>query len=123
MKKLLIEPTDYTPRINFDPITNVLEIIGNSMPESSPEFYGDIYEWISKFIDYTAHKITINFKLDYFNTSTSKEFYSIITKLNEHKYGLEVNWYFQEEDEQMEEDGIDLQEDTQASFNIISYKI
>ena len=65
----------------------------------------------------------MNFKLDYFNTSTSKEFYAILVKVKEHNYGVEINWYFQEDDEQMEEDGIDLQEDTQVKFNFISYKI
>lgn len=123
MKKLQLEPTDYTPKIDFDPITNVLEIFGNSMPESSPEFYGEVYDWVVEFMDYTAHKIVMNFKLDYFNTSTSKEFYALLSKLKDHKYGVEVNWYFQEDDEQMEEDGIDLQEDTQVDFNFISYKL
>ena len=123
MRKLEIEATDYTPKIDFDPITNVLEILGNSMPESSPEFYSPIYDWVIDFMKYTAHKITINFKLDYFNTSTSKEFYALLMQLKNHNYGVEVNWYFQEDDEQMEEDGLDLQEDTQITFTFIKYQI
>ena len=73
-----------------------------------------------------AKKTTVNIQLDYFNTSSSKcivdlfKKFENITKNN--KGEVEINWLFNEDDEDMQEAGEDYQSIVKLNFNIVSFK-
>ena len=71
MDKINIKKTKVSPEINLDPDSGIAEIVGESYPENSVSFYQPLMDWLDNAI---GDKINLefNFKLDYFNTSSSK---------------------------------------------------
>jgi len=112
MDTINIEPSVKTPKIVFDAGSGVLEIEGRSIPENSTEFYKPIFEWLDSYIDTPGSNTEFNFKLEYFNTSSSKCILDVLRKLEKlHKNGnaVVVNWYYEEDDEDMKEAGENYQ--------------
>jgi len=112
MDNINIEPTPKTPKVDFQAGTGILEIEGRSIPENSTEFYKPVFDWLDQYIDASSSNTSFNFKLEYFNTSSSKCILDILRKLEKlHKTGksVVVNWYYEEDDEDMMEAGENYQ--------------
>lgn len=117
MEKIAIEGTPKTPTINFDMGSGILEIKGRSIPENSIEFYKPLVDSLEKYAARPQNLTKVNIQLEYFNTSSSKCILDIFKKLEYiHKNGSEIviNWYYEEDDEDMLEAG----EDYQAIINV-----
>lgn len=121
MDKYFKKGKENTPAIDFDPNTGVFEISGKSIPEDSLGFYGPIMEWLKEYIANPCAKTTFSFKLEYFNTSSSKVLLDIFYILEEIKEGLVINWYYEENDEDMEETASDFNEVLETEINIIKF--
>ncbi len=124
MENLYIEKTKATPTVNFDAVSGVLEISGESYPENSMKFYQPVFSWLQQYLSETDSPIVFNFKLDYFNTSSSKCILNILEMLEDsHSKGrkIDLNWYYQEEDDDMLENGQEFAEDMSLQFNFISF--
>lgn len=122
MESIKIQGTPKTPAVNFDTTSGLLELIGRSIPENSIEFYKPILEGLDAYAGSPQAKTNVNIKLEYFNTSSSKCILDVLKKLEGiHKSGNEVviNWYFEEDDEDMEEAGEDYQAIIQVPFNMV----
>lgn len=127
MNKLLIEATEISPKVSFDPATRVFEIYGESRPENVREFYEPILNWLEEFgkelfnqPQAGANPLTFNFKLEYFNSSSSKFILDILRKIIEyHSKGVNVviNWHYDEGDEDMQEAGEELAKMVNFPFN------
>lgn len=110
------------PSVNFDAETGVCEISGESYLEKTAEFYDRLLEWLDQFMSEVAKPITFNFKLTYFNTSTSKRLLHIMIKLKEYldKGGkVKVSWYYHPDDIEIEEDVEDLMSIAKLDVNLI----
>jgi hypothetical protein len=119
MEALVIEGTQKTPSVDFDPKKGELEIKGRSIPENSIEFYKPLVDWLEEYSDSTASKTTVNVHLEYFNTSSSKCILDVFKKLESiHKSSNEVliNWYYEEDDEDMLEAGEDYESIIPGAF-------
>jgi hypothetical protein len=118
METLKIEGTAKTPTINADPQGGVVEIKGRSIPENSIEFYKPLMDWLDKYGFSPKAQTEVNIQLEYFNTSSSKCILDVFKKLeNINKSGssqVQINWHFEEDDEDMSEAG----EDYQAIINV-----
>jgi len=125
MRNLYIEGFEERPRVDFNAETGVLEISESSYPEYTREIYTPIVEWLDEFLNTPNRKITFNFRMDYFNTSTSSRFQKMIDGLNEYhttgKGQVTINWYYEEGDVDMLEYGEDFAKEVTLPFNIISY--
>ncbi len=122
MDNLVIEKTKNTLGVNFDRSTGVLEISGSSFPENTRDFFQPLLKWIQDFMLQVTDKITLNFRFDYLNSSSIKFVSDIADKLEMyHKSGgeVEINWYYEEDDEDIQEMGEELKEDLEIPFNII----
>lgn len=122
MENLLVEPTNKTPKIYFDANTGVMEISGRSIPENSVEFYKSALNWIDEYQNNAVQSTKFIFKLEYFNTSSSKCLLDIFRKLESLKdAGVtpKVEWYFDKDDEDMQESGEDFQEIIELPFEMI----
>lgn len=113
MEPIIIEGTPKTPTIKFDAATGKLEIKGRSIPENSIEFYKPMVDWLEKYGENPAASTEVNIQLEYFNTSSSKCILDVFKKL-EHiskqgKSEVVINWYYEEDDEDMLEAGEDYQ--------------
>lgn len=107
-----IEPTPKTPKVFFDASQGIMEISGRSIPENSIEFYKPLYQWLDQYLKSPQHNSIFNFKLEYFNTSSSKCILDIFRKLEKiHLAGnrITINWFYEQDDEDMQEAGEDYQ--------------
>ncbi|MGB0404067.1 MAG: DUF1987 domain-containing protein [Salibacteraceae bacterium] len=111
MEKLEIEGSAKTPIVSFDPISGEFELKGRSIPENAVNFYKPIYDWLDGYVTSPAKCTSLNVKLEYFNTSSSKCLLDVFKKLEyltKNKVAdAKINWFFEEDDEDMQEAGED----------------
>lgn len=123
MDSINIEGTPKTPTISFDANTGVIEIKGRSIPENSIEFYKPLVDWLDKFADVAQGIVNVNIQLEYFNTSSSKCILDVFKKLenlqNKNRAEVVINWYYEEDDEDMLEAGEDYQSILKIPFNMV----
>jgi hypothetical protein len=122
MDPIIIEGTPKTPTVNFDATTGKIEIKGRSIPENSIEFYKPLVDWLESYSGAALANTVVNIQLEYFNTSSSKCILDIFKKLeNIAKAGSAViiNWYYEEDDEDMLEAGEDYQSIIKVPFKMI----
>ncbi|MFZ0280708.1 MAG: SiaC family regulatory phosphoprotein [Bacteroidales bacterium] len=122
MEPIIIEGTPKTPTIKFDATEGVFEIKGRSIPENSVEFYKPLVDWLDSYKESPLGKTVVNIKLEYFNTSSSKCILDVFKKLeaiHKAKNDVEVNWYYEEDDEDMLEAGEDYESIIRVPFKMI----
>jgi hypothetical protein len=108
MEVLRIPGTDETPAVVLDPVENIFEFSGKSLPEDVTSFYSPVLDWLDAYDKKPLAKTVVDFKLSYFNTASSKLILDILFKLESiHQSGSEVliRWYYESEDEDMKEAG------------------
>ena len=124
MENLYREMTKDTPEINFNIETGELFITGASYPENSIAFYEPVIDLINAYFRQFDKKLTLNVKLSYFNTSSSKALLDIFDILDD-KYNegrkIEVNWHYRDDYETILENGEEFAEDLSFPFNLIEY--
>lgn len=121
---LLITGTEDTPEINFNSNSGEYIISGRSLPEDVTTFYKPVFEWLDVFDEQSAGKNhTFKFKLEYFNTASSKIILDILMRLEEinteRDAAINVEWYYMESDDDMLEAGEEYKELVEIGFNVI----
>ena len=122
MDVLSIEGTPKTPTVRFDGSKGSIEIKGRSIPENSIEFYRVLVEWLEEYAKETHPQTQVNIQLEYFNTSSSKCILDVFKKLEAiHKVseGVNINWFYDEDDEDMLEAGQDYESIIRIPFKMI----
>jgi len=122
MDNLIIEGSKQTPEINFDVASGVLRISGRSIPENTFEFFNPVLNWLDEYALEAPDKVVAKINLEYFNTSSSKYILEILKRLKGIlKEGKEVlvQWYYEEDDEEMMETGEDYEDVSGLTFEII----
>ncbi|PKP36218.1 MAG: nuclear pore complex subunit [Bacteroidetes bacterium HGW-Bacteroidetes-15] len=122
MELINIEGTPKTPSVNMNPQTGVVEIKGRSIPENSIEFYKPIVDWLEEYASGPAEKTVVNVQLEYFNTSSSKCILDVFKKLEvlkKDQNDVIINWYYEEDDEDMLEAGEDYESIIKVPFKMI----
>lgn len=126
MENLYIDGQEEKPTVNFNAKTGILEISDSSYPEYTNDIYNPVMEWLDQYLSGESRKVTFNFKLDYFNTSTSFRFQQIINRLNEYhlsqKGEVVINWYYEDGDIDMQENGEDYAKDAKMPFHLVPYE-
>ncbi len=113
MENFYLEKTLKTPKIKLDATSGRLLIAGRSIPENSLDFYKPIFDWLDQYKKLPKNKTLLEVKLDYFNTTSSKCLVEIFRRLEEiNQYGsdITINWYYEEDDEDMQESGEDFKQ-------------
>jgi len=122
MDTLSKEGTPKTPTVRFDGAKGIIEIKGRSIPENSYEFYKPLVEWLDAYAKEAKPQTQVNIQLEYFNTSSSKCILDVfkkleaIQKVNE---GVTINWFYDEDDEDMLEAGQDYESIIRIPFKMI----
>lgn len=131
MNNLIIPATDFTPAVNFRIESGQLELSGVSRPEDVAGFYQLPLEWLfelersiqnSPDYKYEMPELLFSFKMTYFNSGSSKYIIQILRTLrNIIRLGInvKVDWYFEEGDDKMQDNGEDLAEAVELNFNYI----
>jgi hypothetical protein len=122
MENLIIEGSSKTPTVKFDKEKGLLSLHGRSIPENSIDFFAPLNEWVDVYGNSPKPITTVDVRLEYFNTSSSKcilDFLKKLEAINGKSTEVKVNWYFEEDDEDMEEAGEDYQAIVNLPFNMI----
>ncbi len=135
MQALILEATENSPKVIFDPSKSLFEISGESRPEDVRKFYEPILGWIDQFEQnllsetnsYTngqTKDLKFSFIFEYFNSSSAKYIMDIMAKLNEiqinnPKLKFEILWHYEKMDEDMQEAGEEFQNITKIPFRFI----
>lgn len=123
MEAYFAEASFETPKVVLDPENSQFEITGNSYPENSTKVFQPIMDWLDAFIANEDGKdISVDFNLDYFNTSSAKYILEVLRKFRAyHEKGTNVHirWYYFEDDTDMLEAGEDYMDTVSMEFELI----
>ena len=119
MNTLIIEPTKFSPKIVLNPSGEVI-IHGRSIVENPYEFYLPVLTWMR---ECQTESVSIEIKLDYMNTSSSKEMYNFFKIIKDNVYikNVTVNWYFEEGDDDGYDVGCEFESFTKIPFRFHEY--
>lgn len=123
MSKLSIPPTYYSPKVEFDPDKNHFEISGQSVPHDVHKTFNPILEWVEKHLEQANMPFILNFKMDYFNSSTARIFSQLFESMERFmKKGktVEVNWFYAAGDEDIKNAGEIFADYLSFPFNLIA---
>ncbi len=122
MEELVIEGSPKTPTIKFDPKSGDLLLKGRSIPENSIEFYKPLVDVLDAYNASPQSTTKVDIQLEYFNTSSSKCILDVFKKLEAINSGsseVTINWFYEEDDEDMLEAGEDYQAIISVPFKMI----
>lgn len=123
MASLQIPATDRSPAVSFDFADHHLKISGESYPEDVGAFYHPVFEALDGYLaDLGDGSCRFDFELIYFNSSSAKAIMMLLEKLDAAAAAgasISVHWYYDDEDETMQELGEEFGEDLEhAEFHL-----
>ena len=121
MDNVFIKGTDRTAEINFDFSSGVLSISGRSISENPINFYKNIESLIASYSKKPQPKTVLKVNLEYFNTSTSKclvDIFRELEKLHSPAHEVLVEWYYEQDDEEIRDSGEDYKDLVDIPFEI-----
>lgn len=114
MDALELPATTRTPQVSFNFPEHRLRLIGESYPEDVTSFYNPLFDALDEYLNGFSGKCRFDFELIYFNSSSAKAIMLLMDKLDDAACrGCEVDvyWFYDPEDDTMEELGVDFGED------------
>lgn len=119
MENLEIHATTDTPHVFCDSEGEIL-MTGRSLPEDPLKVFDQIFKWAEEF---TKPNLLINFKLEYFNTASSKQIFNLIKIFveNPHVKDIQIKWYYEEGDYDSKETGEHFSHLFKIPFEFIEY--
>lgn len=122
MEDLKIEGSLKTFAVECNASTGRLVISGRSIPENSFDFFDPIFAWLNQYVNEPQPLTELNLYIEYFNTASSKCLLDIFRLLeglgSNDQYKVAINWYYEEEDEDMEYAGEDFKAVVNIPFTI-----
>lgn len=110
MNRLMLEPTAFTPQIDFNGESGEMVINGRSIPDAPDDFWYPVLNWFESYLLHPKKETVFFINLEYFNVTSSKRILALLYKLNQladEGGGVQVVWYYREGDEDMYEVGQD----------------
>jgi hypothetical protein len=106
-KHVIQEELKNCPGITYYQETNLLELVGRSIPENPELIFRRLDEWITLHFEKNK-ELDVNIQLEYINSGSSKYLYEILKRLT--GFGrtgnnVKMKWLYEEDDEAMLELG------------------
>ena len=101
VQPLLMEAGKDTPFVSFDNVSGKLELTGRSFPLNAKGFYIPVLDWLDRYSKNSAAETTFLFKLEYFNTPSSKcitDILKVLKLMRDSGKKVTVYWYYEEDD-------------------------
>ena len=124
MEKVVKQGTTKTPQVILDPEKGIISLEGRSILEDTISFYDPILNWLKEYVE-ESHDITINVSFDYFNSTSARILLMLMQtaqKIKKNGKILTINWYYDENDENIRESGADFASLVHEEFNFICKK-
>jgi hypothetical protein len=119
----IISPTKISPEVILDS-KGTIKLTGRLIPENAEDFFNPIEEWIKEYFCNPAAITCVEICLEYINSAGTKYLLDLIHKithihLKKNKKKFIINWYYNDEDEDMLEKGRFFSSDLDVPFNFI----
>lgn len=118
MNNISIPATSCTPEVEFDFDGRTLSLAGESYPENAAAFYRPLITALESFVAppslHADTSLTLHVALSYFNSSSTKMLFSLLSALNSGAVAATLHWYYDPEDDISEEFGQELSLDFPA---------
>ena len=124
MNPLIIEAKDNTiPAIILDNEKGIFQISGWSHPEDATKFYTPVFEWMNRYAENPNVEMIFNFQFQYFNTSSSKQIFKLISLLEDiaQKSKIKIHWHYSSDDTDMLSAGERFSKMSTIEFKFISH--
>lgn len=104
MESLILQATEDTPEIVFDPDQSTFKISNISVPEDAYEFYLPIIKWIKEYSTTPLDKTVVEFDLEYVNSASAKQLIQLLLALEDlgKNNTVLIKWYYEAIDEDMQ---------------------
>jgi SiaC family regulatory phosphoprotein len=115
----------FIPEVNLNASNGQCQISGESYLEDTDEFYNNIINWLEAYINEVKKPLTFDFRLTYFNTSSSRSILNVLRVLKKYEDrggSVTVNWYYPEDDESIAEEAEDYMKDTGLKINMSAFE-
>ena len=125
MKTLFVEAipdSPYYPEVNFNVETGICELIGESYMEEAYKFYTPLLNWLKEYTLELNKAVTLNLKLTYFNTNSSRlllDLLDVLKKSQQAGNDVAINWYYEEDDPDVKDEVEDFEIETGLEINMI----
>ena len=117
------EKTTSTPYLLIDEEKGYLRLEGRSFHEDIITFFKAIFDWLDIYLPTSFGKLTFDFEMDYFNSSTAKLLHNMLMKMDRYATGenkIVVNWITTRNNEIIIECGEDFcDEIEELTFNMV----
>jgi SiaC family regulatory phosphoprotein len=113
MNQLIIKASSSTPKIFLDKESGKFEIAGKSFPEESRVFYSPVYVWLEEYAQNPNEETLFEFKMEYFNSSSSLiilEILNILDSIKKSGRKVTILWSYLTIDDDMLEAGEEYSE-------------
>lgn len=119
MNVLKVKGNESENEVILDGERGIFEFSGRFLPSKTREFFEPIMAWIEEYCKAPHRKSVLIFKMDYFNTSSSKKFLDILLLFQDiHSKGfdVEVEWYHSKDDVDLRDAGLGYAELVELPF-------
>ncbi len=124
IKPLRIQSTNESLEINLDKEMGRFEFYGKSLPENPNEFFEPVLNWFKEYVKEPNKETILIFKMEYFNTASSKRILDILSicyEIHQKKLSIIANWYYRYNDDDMKETGESFSEIVHIPFKFLTY--
>jgi hypothetical protein len=119
MKTLIIEATNYSPRMELN-AKGEITIRGKSIVEDAVKFYTPVFRWVRSC---TFSTLKVKIKIDYMNNNSSKQIFNLLNLIrhNHHVKNVYISWYFETGDDGILELGKEFESRLNLPFDFLQY--
>ncbi len=121
MNVLYLQASRTTPEVRLNTDEKSMYLIGRSNPENALAFYQQVYSSIDDYFK-DSETLKVNMLFEYFNTSSSKCLFGLFKQVQKYRdqgKRVIVNWYYEEDDEDMLETGEDFSDVLDLDFDLL----
>ena len=111
MEELAIKGTATTPEIKFDARSGQMIVSGRSIPEDAKSFWSPILSWFFAYSASPVKETSVVIDMEFFNNASAKQLMFLFSRINKiHENGSKINvvWYYDKNDLEMKESGLDF---------------
>jgi len=121
MESIRIEKTQKAPL--FILRDGYIRLSGRSIPQNARQLYKICIDWVDQYVQSPASETHVDLFFEYIDTSSIRCVVDILTKLsqipNDSPNRIEMNWYYEHDDDDSYDLGAYIQAHLKIPFNII----
>ena len=121
MESIRIEKTQKAPL--FVMKDGYIRLSGRSIPQNARQLYKICFDWIEQYVLSPSPQTKVDLFFEYIDTSSTRCVVEILAKLSSipetSNNRIEINWYYEKDDEDSYDLGAYIQAHLKVPFNII----